>query len=253
MVSLCPSQLPVWSHAFMVFLCFLVFAPLADWERGRYFAPMLRNALPRCKYPCDSKPADYAPHGGSATCTHKFQNAKKSFSGVFTVMQICQCDSASRRRVCGFTVMKDREGPKTAFNDIMLRVPIGQAGAFMLVPDFRDIYYVYFLTSKLVGMTHVVYDHGCGADAYGWRREPRLMMEEMVTIDRLHSCTHVGCTPGYCINEYKHHPVLSVANSMANEQFFSFLDNYTRTLRYLGSDRLMLFLQYLIHSWNEHR
>lgn len=80
-----------------------------------------------------------------------------------------------------------------------------------------------------------------------------LMMLIRVLIDRLHYVGHVACSPGYSIDAYKHDPVLSTLNSMANEQFFCFLRGYTATIRYLGTERLMLFLQFLVHSWNEHR
>jgi hypothetical protein len=96
----------------------------------------------------------------------------------------------------------------------------------------------------------VVYDHGCALDLFGWHREPRLMMLLRILIDRLHYVGHVACSPGYSIDEYKHDPKLSRTNSMANEQFFSFLRGYTTTVRYLGTERLMLFLKFIVHSWN---
>lgn len=126
--------------------------------------------------------------------------------------------------------MQGSEGPSSAYVNAMLRVPISSSE-----------------------MTTVCYDHVCAADLMGWKREPRLMLRECVCIDRLHYVGHVACSPGYSIGEYRHDPVLSRVNSIANEQFFSFLDPYKPSLRYLGTQRLMLLMQYLVHAWNARR
>jgi hypothetical protein len=96
----------------------------------------------------------------------------------------------------------------------------------------------------------VLYDHGCALDLYALHREPLLMMLIRILIDRLHFKGHVACSPGYNINEYTHDPMLSQMNSMAMEQFFGYLSSFASTIRYMGTEHLMLFLQFLVHSWN---
>ena len=76
------------------------------------------------------------------------------------------------------------------------------------------------------------------------------MMKIRVLIDRLHFLGHVACSPGYAIDEYKHDTLLADTNSMICESFFSFLVNFKSSIRYMSTERLMLFLQFLVHSWN---
>jgi hypothetical protein len=76
------------------------------------------------QYVCDESPKEFSAHVEGGTCTHKFERRKRdTTSGIFTVLTKCSCPD-SKIRVAGFTVMQNKEGPKTAFIDVIRRVPI---------------------------------------------------------------------------------------------------------------------------------
>lgn len=78
----------------------------------------------------------------------------------------------------------------------------------------------------------IVYDNGCKLHSYCLNREPALYKETRFFIDRFHWKGHVGCSKGYCLDEYNSSEIRSL-NSQVNEQANSGLQRIKGHLSYM--------------------
>lgn len=161
----------------------------------------------------------HAKYVADATTAREVDNCRKVAyghpsltPGIFTVY----CPHG----VCySFEIMQRCESPKHPFNIFMSRFP--------------------------VRLRTIVYDNGCKLHSYCLNREPALYKETRFFIDCFHWKGHVGCSKGYCLDEYKSSEIRSL-NSQMNEQANSGLQHIKGHLSYMKPHNfkftLLLFL-----------
>ena len=139
--------------------------------------PLVRGAG---NYDADKK----SPPSDADSCRKASYGHPHLTPGIFTIY----CPHG----VCyGFEIMTRCESPRHPFNIFMSRFP---------VPPRT-----------------IVYNNGCKLQSYCLNRELVLHKKIRFFIDRFHWKGHVGCSKGYCLDEYNSSEIRSL-NSQVNEQ-----------------------------------
>ena len=173
-------------------------------------------------WPTIRSPAKYA--ADSTTTPRELDDCRKASyghpsltPGVFTVY----CPHG----VCyGFEIMQQCESPKHPFTIFTCHFPV-PPGA-------------------------IVYDNGCKLHSYCLNREPALYKDTRFFIDRFHWRGHIGCSKGYCLDEYSAAEVRSL-NSQVNEQANLGLQRIKGHLSYMKPDNFRFTLSLFLAICNK--
>ena len=63
----------------------------------------------------------------------------------------------------------------------------------------------------------IIHDNACSLHQYCLNREPLFFQNTTFCVDRFHWRGHIGCSSGYCLDEYCSMDIKSI-NSQVNEQ-----------------------------------
>ena len=161
----------------------------------------------------------------SYSACNKFTRRDRTFSpGLFS----CFCPHG----ICwGFSIMKQYEGPSTAFD--------------MLLHRF----------SEAPGM--VIYDNACNLSRYALKREPGFFARTQFRIDRVHQPGHVGCHEGYSLTTYPDNcPVLGGStmlrdmNTQVCEQAHSSLEAISTQTKFMNQGNFLQYVRYFLYRHN---
>jgi hypothetical protein len=159
-----------------------------------------------------------------STC-NKFTRRDRIFSpGLFS----CFCPHG----ICwGFSIMKQYEGPSTAFDMLLHRFP------------------------EAPGM--VIYDNACNLSRYALKREPGFFAKTQFRIDRVHQPGHVGCHEGYSLTTYPENcPVLGGStilrdmNTQVCEQAHSSLEAISTQTKFMNQGNFLQYVRYFLYRHN---
>ena len=159
-----------------------------------------------------------------STC-NKFTSTDRTFSpGVFS----CCCPHG----ICwGFSIMKQYEGPGTAFDILVRRF------------------------SEAPGM--VIYDNACNLSRYVLKREPGHFAKTQFRIDRVHQPGHVGCHEGYNLSSYPDNCSvlggsmnLSAMNTQVCEQAHSSLEAISTQAKFMSQGNFLQYVRYFLYRQN---
>ena len=159
-----------------------------------------------------------------STC-NKFTSRDRTFSpGIFS----CFCPHG----ICwGFSIMKQYEGPGTAFDILVRRFP------------------------EAPGM--VIYDNACNLSRYALKREPGHFAKTQFRIDRVHQPGHVGCHEGYNLTSYPDNCSvlggsmnLSAMNTQVCEQAHSSLEAISTQAKFMSQGNFLQYVRYFLYRQN---
>lgn len=159
-----------------------------------------------------------------STC-NKFISRDRTFSpGIFS----CFCPHG----ICwGFSIMKQYEGPGTAFDILVRRFP------------------------EAPGM--VIYDNACNLSRYALKREPGHFAKTQFRIDRVHQPGHVGCHEGYNLSSYPDNcsvlggsMILFAMNTQVCEQAHSSLEAISTQAKFMNQDHFLQYVRYFLYRQN---
>ena len=94
--------------------------------------------------------------------------------------------------------------------------------------------------SKPPGM--IIYDNACSLHQYCLNREPIFFQNTTFYVDRFHWRGHIGCSSGYCLDEYCTMDIKSI-NSQVNEQANSGLQRIKGQLAYMNYSNFIFHLK----------
>ena len=162
----------------------------------------------------------------SNSVCNKFTSRDRTFSpGLFS----CFCPHG----ICwGFSIMKQYEGPSTAFDMLLRRFP------------------------EAPGM--VIYDNACNLSRYALKREPGFFAKTQFRIDRVHQPGHVGCHEGYNLSSYPDNCSvlggsmnLDAMNTQVCEQAHSSLEAISTQAKFMSQAHFLQYVRYFLYRHNK--
>jgi len=96
----------------------------------------------------------------------------------------------------------------------------------------------------------VIYDNACKLHQYCLNREPAIFKHTQFSVDRFHWKGHIGCSSGYCLDQYQH-PQLKAINSQINEQANSNLQHIKGQLAYMSIENFKFTLSLFLAIKNQ--
>lgn len=169
------------------------------------FFPCLPQQHGNASYTADKKKAA----DSEKTCRKESYGHPSLSPGIFTIF--CQ------HGVCyGFEAMVSNESPRHPFQ--------------------------IFKTRFAVAPRCIIYDNACQLHQYCLNREPTFFRDTKFYVDRFHWKCHVGCSVGYCLDQYKATCDVVTINSQINEQANAGLKRIRSQLAYMTLDNFMIHL-----------
>ena len=162
------------------------------------FFPNLPRLSPREVYKADKNAAKNNPI--ESGCRKESYGHPTLSPGLFTIF--------CKHGICyGFEAMTSHESPRHPFNIFRTR--------FNKAPR------------------NIIYDNACQLHTYCLNREPEFFKNTVFHVDRFHWKCHVGCSEGYCLDQYKACQDVQQINSQINEQANSGLRRISPQLSYM--------------------
>ena len=93
----------------------------------------------------------------------------------------------------------------------------------------------------------IIYDASCRLKEFGLNREPKRIMDILVTTDPLHVYNHTSCSESFKSTLY---PKMKILNCEACKQFNSLLRNIQQSVTYMTFDHYMRALCVFIAFYN---
>eukprot|EP00058_Branchiostoma_floridae_P024016 XP_002609506.1 hypothetical protein BRAFLDRAFT_95599 [Branchiostoma floridae] len=147
---------------------------------GLAFFPGLDQHIGLPRYEADAKSS-----GNPGSCRKESYGHPSLTPGIFTLF--------CRHGICyGFDCMTSCESPRHPYQIFRTR--------FRKAPNV------------------IVYDNACKLHQYALNREPHFFRNTQFLVDRFHFRGHIGCSLGYCMDEYKQSIDITTINSQVNEQ-----------------------------------
>ena len=176
------------------------------------FFPHLPQRHGPGRYEADQQ--THTTHTRDDDCRKKSYGHPTLTPGIFTVY-------CAHGICCGFDILRSCESPRHPFEIFTTR--------FQQPPKA------------------IVYDNACHLHIYCLNREPQRFQNTLFLVDRFHWRGHVGCSQGYCMDNYIH---LRSLNSQVNEQANSGLQRIKGQLAYMSIDNFIFHLSLFLSLKN---
>ena len=95
----------------------------------------------------------------------------------------------------------------------------------------------------------IIYDNACSLHRYCLNREPIFFKNTSFCVDRFHWRGHIGCSSGYCLDEYCAMDIKTI-NSQVNEQANSGLQRIKGQLAYMNHSNFFFHLKLFLAMKN---
>ena len=118
--------------------------------------------------------------------------------------------------------------------------PHGVCYGFEVMSTNESPYHpIHILRSRFkTAPTLVIYDNACKLHQYCLNGEPAFFKHTQFAVDRFHWKGHIGCSSGYCLDNYQH-PEIKAINSQINEQANSNLQHIKGQVAYMSIENFM--------------